>query len=95
MIRPILISFFFQLHKLFFHDYNGNGKIFVGELDSKNINDAITLHPVKDPAYMYRLHVHFNNERIQDLQQHGEKLQRVLRNMDRLLQANRLSLHEK
>ena len=44
---------------------------------------------------MYRLHVHFNSERIQDLQQQGVKLQHVLRNMDRLLQANRLSLHEK
>ena len=83
------------MRKLFLHDYNGNGTIFLGELNTKNINDAITLHPVKDPAYMYRLHVYFNNERIQDLQQRGEKLQRVLRKMDRLLQANRLSLYEK
>ena len=67
----------------------------MGELNTKNINDAIMLHPVKDPAYMYRLHVYSNNERIQDLQQRGEELQRVLRKMDRLLQANRLSLYEK
>ena len=83
------------MQKLFLHDYNGDGTIFLGELDSKNINDAITLHPVKDPAYMYRLHVHFNSERIQDLQQRGVNMQRVLRNMDRLLQANRLPLREK
>ena len=50
---------------------------------------------MKDPASMYRLHVHFNNKRIQDLQQQGVKLQRVFRNMDRLLQANSLSLREK
>jgi len=83
------------MRKLFLHDYDGNGKYFLGELNTKAINDAVTLHPVKDPAYMYRLHVHFNNERIQDLQQQGVKLQRVLRNMDRLVQANRLSLQEK
>ena len=83
------------MEKIFLHDYNGNGKIFVGKLDSKNINDVITLHPVKEPAHMYHLHVHFNNERIQDLQQQGEKFQRILRNMDRLLQANRSSVHEK
>lgn len=85
------------MHKLFLHDYNVTGKIFLGDLNTKTINDAITLHPVKEPAYMYRLHVHFKNERIQDLQQQGVKLQRVLRTMDRLLQANgnRLSLQEK
>ena len=74
------------MQKLFLHDYNGNGNIFLGKLDTNTINDAITLHPVKDPAHMYRLHVHFNKERIEDLQQQGVKLQRVLRNMDRLLQ---------
>jgi len=95
MIWMILISSSFQMRKLFLHDYNVSGQLFLGELNTKTINDAITLHPIKDPAYMYRLHVHFNNERIQDLQQKGVKLQRVLRNMDRFLQANRLSLHEK
>ena len=39
------------------------------KLNTKTVNDAITLHPVKDPAHMYRLHVHFNKERIQNLQQ--------------------------
>ncbi|XP_020610208.1 chondroitin sulfate synthase 1-like [Orbicella faveolata] len=95
MIRLILISSFFQMRKLFLHDYDASGKLFLGGLNTKTINDAITLHPIKDPAYMYRMHVHFNNERIQDLQQQGVKLQHVLRNMDRLLQANKLSLHEK
>ena len=59
----------------------------MGKLNTKTINNAITLQPVKDPAHMYRLHVHFNKVRIQDLQQQGEKMQRVLRNMDRLIKA--------
>ena len=83
------------MRKLFLHDYDASGNLFLGGLNTKTINDAITLHPIKDPAYMYRMHVHFNNERIQDLQQQGVKLQHVLRNVDRLLQGTRLSLHEK
>ena len=61
------------MHKLFLH--------------TKTIKDAITLHPVKDPTHMYRLHVYCNKERIQDLQQQGVKLQRVLRNMDWLIET--------
>ena len=56
------------MRKLFLRDYDGIKKYHLGELNTKTINDAITLHPVKDPGYMYRLHVHFNNERVQDLQ---------------------------
>ena len=85
------------METLFVHDYTPNGAVFYGDLDTKTINDAITLHPLKEPAYMYRLHSHFMSERIQDLQHEAVKLQRVLRTMDQLLQAdgNRLSLQEK
>ena len=83
------------MRKFFLHDYDANGNLFLGDLNTNTINDAITLHPIKDPAYLYRMHVHFNNERIQDLQQQEVKLQHTLRNMDRLLQAGRLSLREK
>ncbi|XP_078352382.1 chondroitin sulfate synthase 1-like [Oculina patagonica] len=87
----------FEMSTLFVHHNTGNGSMFKGDLNTKTINEAITLHPVKQPAYMYRLHSHFMNERIQDLQHKAVKLQRVLRNMDRLLQANgnELSLQEK
>ncbi|KAL9954159.1 hypothetical protein ACROYT_G041660 [Oculina patagonica] len=86
-----------SMNTLFFHQYTGNGSMFRGDLNTKTINEAITLHPIKQPAYMYRLHSHFMSERIQDLQHKAVKLQRVLRNMDRLLQANsnELSLQEK
>ncbi|KAL9954154.1 hypothetical protein ACROYT_G041655 [Oculina patagonica] len=87
----------YEMNTLFFHQYTGDGSMFKGNLNTKTINEAITLHPIKQPAYMYRLHSHFMNERIQDLQHEAVKLQRVLRNMDRLLQANgnELSLQEK
>ena len=74
------------MRDLFFHHYTEKGKVFYGDLNTKSIRDAITLHPVKEPAYMHRLHVHFMNERIQHLQYKAVKLQRVLRNMDRLIE---------
>ena len=85
------------MHTLFFHQYTGNGSMFYGDLDKKTFNDAITLHPIKDPAYLHRLHSHFMKERIQDLQHEAVKLQRVLRNMDRLIEAKgkALSIKEK
>ena len=75
------------MRKLFFHHYIEKGKIFHDDLNTKTIRDAITLHPIKEPPYMHRLHAHFMKERIQHLQHDAIKLQRVLRNMDRLIQA--------
>ena len=82
---------------LFFHQYSGNGTILHNDLNTETINNAITLHPLKEPAYMYRMHSHFMSERIQDLEHKAVKLQRVIRNMDRMLHPNekQLSLQEK
>lgn len=77
----------YEMRTLFFHHYTQKGQVFHGDLNTKTIRDAITLHPIKEPAYMHRLHTHFMNERIQSLQHKAVKLQRVLRNMDRLVQA--------
>ena len=84
------LKFFFvsQMRTLFFHHYTEKGKIFHGDLNTRNIQEAITLHPIKEPVYMHRLHSHFMNERVQHLQHEAVKLQRVLRNMDQLIQAD-------
>ena len=76
------------MRTLFFHHYTEKGTIFHGDLNTNTIRNAITLHPIKEPAYMHRLHSHFMNERIQHLQHEAVKLQRVLRNVDRLIQAD-------
>lgn len=77
----------YEMRTLFFHHYTEKGQIFHGDLNTNTIRDAITLHPIKEPAYMHRLHLHFKNVRIQQLQHQAVKLQRVLRNMDHLIQA--------
>ena len=73
---------------LFFHHYTVKEKNFHGDLNTRSIQEAITLHPVKEPFYMHRLHSHFMSEGIQHLQHEAFKLQPVLKNVDRLIQAD-------
>ena len=79
------------MQALFYHNQS-KALAFHGNLDTKSVRKAITLHPVKQPAYMYRLQSHFMTMRIQDLQHQAIKLQRVLKNMDCLLSTNGSSL---
>lgn len=76
------------MRTLFFHHYTEKGKVFHGKLDTRIIREAITLHPIKQPEYMHRLHVHFMNSKIELLQHKAVELQRILRNMDRLIKAD-------
>lgn len=40
---------------IFYHNNSGQAA-FTGDLKQKEVHRAITLHPVKQPEYMYRLH---------------------------------------
>ncbi|XP_001638185.2 chondroitin sulfate synthase 1 [Nematostella vectensis] len=86
----------FEMQALFYHNQSLT-MAFHGNLDTKSVRKAITLHPIKKPPYMYRMHSHFLGMKIQDLQHRAVKLQRSLRNMDRLLSAstNELTADEK
>ena len=79
------------MQALFYHNQS-KSQAFHGNLDTKSVRKAITLHPVKQPSYMYRLQAHFMSMRIQDLQYQATKLQRVLKNMDLLLNSTISSL---
>lgn len=81
----------FEMQALFYHNQS-KSQAFHGNLDTKSVRKAITLHPVKQPSYMYRLQAHFMSMRIQDLQHQAIKLQRVLKNMDLLLNSTISSL---
>lgn len=40
---------------IFYHNNSGR-TAFTGDLKQKEVHRAITLHPVKQPQYMYKLH---------------------------------------
>ncbi|CAN9504722.1 unnamed protein product [Ophioblennius macclurei] len=46
----------YEIMQLFYENYEHHKKGFIEELHSRKIQNAITLHPNKKPAYQYRLH---------------------------------------
>lgn len=42
-----------------FHHNSSGDLAFTGKLKRREVNKAITLHPIKDFKHLYRLHVYF------------------------------------
>lgn len=68
--------------------HNSSGRnAFTGKLKSKEIHNAITLHPVKHPPLMYRLHSYIQGLRAQELRQETLYLHRDIAMMKSILLA--------
>ncbi|KAG8292050.1 hypothetical protein J6590_047952 [Homalodisca vitripennis] len=83
---------------VFYHNYTEK-TAFTGPLKSKSVHDAVTLHPIKQPQYMYRLHNYIQSLRVRDLLQQRVGLYRELvymaslvnKSVDRVLQSRSAS----
>ena len=75
------------MQSLFYHNQSRE-QAFTNNINTKAVRNAITLHPVKKAAYMYRLHVHFMKIEIQDLLYTSVVQQRRLQVLDKLLLKN-------
>ena len=51
----LLLFCLFQMESIFHHNFS-NRMAFTGPLKSREVHRAITLHPVKENAHMYRIH---------------------------------------
>lgn len=72
--------------------HNSSGKLaFTGNLKNKEVHSAITLHPVKKPQVMYRLHVYMQGLQAQEMRQESLFLHRDISAMTELLHMNRLN----
>ncbi len=58
--------------------YKNQERAYHGVLHAAKINKALTLHPVKDPAYMFRLHYHFMSIKLSKLHYRGYKTNGIL-----------------
>lgn len=68
--------------------HNSSGQnAFTGNLKTKEIHNAITLHPVKRPPLMYRLHTYMQGLRAQELRQETLSLHRDIAMMKSILLA--------
>lgn len=66
--------------------HNSSGRFaFTGNLKSKEIHNAITLHPVKMAPLMYRLHAYMQGLRAQEMRQQALQLHRDIAAMNTLL----------
>ncbi|XP_011862261.1 PREDICTED: chondroitin sulfate synthase 1 isoform X2 [Vollenhovia emeryi] len=70
----------YEMQSILYHNSSG-AQAFTGNLKKKEVHRAITLHPVKSPPYMYRLHNYMRGLRIQDLQQERIRLHRDIYTM--------------
>ncbi|XP_067211865.1 chondroitin sulfate synthase 1 [Linepithema humile] len=77
----------YEMQSILYHNSSG-ALAFTGNLKKKEVHRAITLHPVKSPPHMYRLHNYMRGLRIQDLQQERIHLHRDIYTMAQQLGVN-------
>ncbi|XP_039310722.1 chondroitin sulfate synthase 1 isoform X2 [Solenopsis invicta] len=70
----------YEMQSILYHNSSG-AQAFTGNLKKKEVHRAITLHPVKSPPHMYRLHNYMRGLRIQDLQHEKIRLHRDIYTM--------------
>ncbi|XP_011309652.1 chondroitin sulfate synthase 1 isoform X2 [Fopius arisanus] len=65
----------YEMQSILYHNSSGD-QAFTGNLKKKEVHRAITLHPVKSPPHMYRLHNYMRGLKIQELKQERVNLHR-------------------
>ncbi|KAH1012717.1 chondroitin sulfate synthase 1 isoform X1 [Dendroctonus ponderosae] len=65
----------YEMQVVFYHNKSGNAA-YSGNLKTKEVHKAITLHPLKHPEYTYRLHKYIQGLKIQDALQKSILLHR-------------------
>ncbi|KOX69281.1 Chondroitin sulfate synthase 1 [Melipona quadrifasciata] len=70
----------YEMQSILYHNSSG-AQAFTGNLKKKEVHRAITLHPVKSPPHMYRLHNYMRGLQIQELQQERLNLHRDMHAM--------------
>ncbi|XP_076751112.1 chondroitin sulfate synthase [Xylocopa sonorina] len=75
----------YEMQSILYHNSSG-AQAFTGNLKKKEVHRAITLHPVKSPPHMYRLHNYMRGLQIQDLQQERLNLHRDIYTMAKQLE---------
>ncbi|OXU25276.1 hypothetical protein TSAR_010871 [Trichomalopsis sarcophagae] len=70
----------YEMQSILYHNSSGD-LAFTGKLKSKEVHRAISMHPVKSPPHMYRLHNYMRGLKVQELQQKRIELQRDMERM--------------
>ncbi|KAF7281659.1 hypothetical protein GWI33_004458 [Rhynchophorus ferrugineus] len=65
----------YEMQVIFYHNNSGEAA-YSGDLKQKEVHKAITLHPLKKPEYLYKLHVYMQGLKIQNALQESILLHR-------------------
>ncbi|XP_037082858.1 chondroitin sulfate synthase 1-like [Pollicipes pollicipes] len=69
----------YEMREIFYHDQKGT-EAFSGSLKYRHILAAMTLHPIKVPTLLYKLHNFFLSQQVQEEQRHKvERYRQVVR----------------
>lgn len=73
------------MQKLFYQNYREYKGSFVDTLLDKEVQKAITMHPIKEPIHQYRINNHFTSTKIKELSQKEMELHREISEMNQVL----------
>ena len=79
------------MQSLFYHN-RSKERAFTQHLHTKSVQNAITLHPLKRAQYMYRLHSHYMQVKVQDRTYSSILHQRRLTVLHKLLKKGKFGL---
>lgn len=65
------------MQNIFYHNSSGRAA-FTGQLKSREVHRAITMHPIKDYPHMYRLHNYIKGMSIREKIYEGLKIRREI-----------------
>ncbi|XP_060565018.1 chondroitin sulfate synthase 1-like [Ruditapes philippinarum] len=77
----------FEMQKYFYQNFKEYKGSFVDTLLDKEVQRAITLHPIKMPTYQYRINNHFTSVKIKEMKQKELELHREITEMNQVLNA--------
>jgi hypothetical protein len=80
-----------QASEIFHQDYGDDAQAYHGDLDLIPFDKVVSLHPVKDAAYIFRLHHHFLSIKQRQRQNSVRKIKKHIRNMEKILSASKSS----
>ncbi|XP_033633691.1 chondroitin sulfate synthase 1-like [Asterias rubens] len=87
----------YEMQTLFYNNYSKSDTAYTGSLESSDVHNAITLHPIKRTPYMYRLHNYLQSTAIKDYRMKTMNHYRHILEMKQLLNEDaedRLVLEE-
>ena len=73
------------MQQLFHHNHDDPNGSFAGSLNSQVIHKSLTLHPVKNPTYLYRLHEYMLSQSLMRERHQQLLLMREIQSMNDLL----------